>query len=56
MNMHIFIFDITLVFTLRGGGKTWTIETSITSPEEIGLTQKYIDLFQPNGMIKFWHR
>ena len=34
----------------------WNLETTVESAESIGLTQKYIELFAPKGMIKVWHR
>ena len=36
--------------------KIWTLETTVESAESVGLTQAYMDLFQPNGFIKFWFR
>ena len=35
---------------------TFELGTSVASPEDIGLTQTYLDLFQPKGLAKFWFR
>ncbi len=51
MNTFIYVIDISLRHY-----KIWTLETSVESAESVGLTQTYMDLFQPNGFIKFWFR